>query len=1158
MIQFKELRLNGFKSFVERTELEIGTGLNGIVGPNGCGKSNLVEALRWVMGENSAKRMRGGAEGMEAVIFAGTERRPARNFAEVALLLDNSKRTAPAAYNESDEIEVIRKIERDHGSSYKINGKNVRARDVQMLFADTVTGASSPALVSQGQVTRIINSKPLDRRMILEESAGISGLYVRRHEAELRLRAADANMLRIQDIVASMEERLNALKRQARQANRYRNVNAQIRQLELLIAYLDWRHLEERQDAVRKNFEQIESTVAEKLGTVTQLTKTQTTQSEDLPGLRKAEAEISATLQTQKIALQRIEDENNRLDTAMLETKARLEQCQADSEHENQVLAESSQTLARMQEEEAKIIGEQSKEDGKLEEKNRVREELEIKVNALEEQYTALMQSAAETRARRASLVQQISQNEERLQVIATRKAKAEEMLAAMPKDQEKSDQSQEALNQINVIEKELQKLDEDVTAAYEEFQKSQKRVDEERGALNAIESKRSEFNAEIAMLETFFNEEKDNSYSPVLEQVAADKGFEKALSRALGDSLMASLEENAPSVWIKRTIASLPALPNGAVSLLPHIKAPEALHLALSQIGYVATEEEGQKLVNQLAPGQSLVSAQGTYWRWDGYCVKATATDRHGLHLEQKNKLKELQRKRPQIEGLVEQAQKTFERAVAEQEKAKARYEELQAKLKNDQATLNQKRAAHARMREDLAKGESELARLTDAITVAQEDIATLEKANREAKSQLATYEESAQSKQDEDIEELRYTLQTAREAHQSAVRSFDLYQQEQNSRRARLHAMADERVNLQNRSIRARERIKELTERQAEMEQKFEELRRQPKNFKDDSQKLLARISELEQQRQEAADKLATCETEVTETGRALKEAEASLGQAREERAGAQATLAALGEQLATMQQSIVEQFEMPATELAQHLNIEAGEEDTGRLEQLKAQKEKLTRERENIGAVNLQADDEAQKLEGELATLLAERNDLQQAIDELRGGIQKINKEASERLMVAFEQVNTHFQALFSKLFAGGKAHLALIDSDNVLEAGLEIFAQPPGKSLQSLSLLSGGEQTLASISLIFAMFLTNPSPICVLDEIDAPLDDANVDRMCDMLDEIAARGETRFLVVTHHRLTMARMDRLYGVTMAERGVSQLVSVDLQQSFAFMEAA
>lgn len=338
MLQFTKLRINGFKSFVDRTELEITPGLNGIVGPNGCGKSNLVEAVRWVMGENSAKRMRGGTAGMEDVIFNGTDKRSPRNIAEVSLLLDNSKRTAPAAYNGSDEIEIVRKIERDHGSSYKINGKNVRARDVQMFFADTVTGASSPALVSQGRVTQIINSKPLDRRLILEESAGISGLFARRHEAELRLRAADGNMLRIEDILGSMESRLQGLKKQSRQASRYRNVNTQIRQFEILIAFMEWQAMDERMNKTQEKFNEAESSVAQKLGTVTQLTKTQTVQTQDVAPLRQKEAEIAAALQAQKLALQRLEDEAGRLEQAVQETRDQLAQTQTDEEHEKQSL----------------------------------------------------------------------------------------------------------------------------------------------------------------------------------------------------------------------------------------------------------------------------------------------------------------------------------------------------------------------------------------------------------------------------------------------------------------------------------------------------------------------------------------------------------------------------------------------------------------------------------------------------------------------------------------------------------------------------------------------------------------------------------------------------------------------------------------------------
>lgn len=1156
MIQFSKLRLYGFKSFVDKTELEIAPGLNGIVGPNGCGKSNLVEALRWVMGENSAKRMRGG--GMEDVIFAGSSKRSARNIAEVSLLLDNSARTAPSNYNSSDEVEVVRRIERDRGSNYKINGKNMRARDVQMLFADTVTGANSPAMVSQGRVAQIINAKPLERRIILEESAGISGLYARRHEAELRLKAADRNLIRIEDILGGMEGRLNSLKRQARQANRYRNIAAQVRQLEVLIAFMEWNTLEERMSASKKTFEEAETVVAHKMTTVSQLTKTQNVQMEDLPALRRAEAEIAAALQTQKLALQRLDDEAARREEVLNETKNQIQQTKHDEEHEKHSLTESSNRLEHLESEHKALLEKENNQEGSLEEKQKTRDELEEKVVQLEEKYTALMQGEAERKARKQSLEQQIEQNEGRIETIKSRKSAAQEELDELKTD----NQSQTEIDSLSVEIEGLEKKTEALNAALQEAEDGEHDarniVAEARSSLNSAENKLSEISAEIAMLESFLDEEQDGGFSPVLDSVKPDSGFEKALSRALGDALLASLDDDAPAKWIKRkAMADMPTLPKGAQALLPVVKAPQELHLALSQIGYVDSEEQGDNLVEALKPGQALVSRAGTYWRWDGFFIKAEASDRNAQHLEHKNKLAELDAKHPDIEKAVERAKTKLEQAVESLNQLEETQRSLIMQRRENDQSLIEKRAALASLRESNVKYDSEIRRLSDIIDTSDEDMETLSEVIKWDKDRLKAYQEESSEEKAGNLEEIKAALGEARETYQAAIRAFDLHQQEENTRKARLHAIADERLNLQNRSIRARERIKQLEERKVVLQEKLDELSAQPEENKDQRQTLLDKISTLEGQRSDAADKLAKSENEVAETGRALKQAEAQLSDAREKRAGLQATLSALVEQQEALSTTIYEQFEMPPHKLKTHSAIDI-ERNTDSLDALKSKKERILRERDNIGPVNLRADDEAQELEKEVGGLLNERNDLLEAIEELRGAINKINTEARERLKTAFEHVNAHFERLFSKLFAGGKAHLSLIDSDDPLGAGLEIFAQPPGKALQSLSLLSGGEQALTSIALIFAMFLTNPSPICVLDEIDAPLDDANVDRLCDLLDDIAMRGETRFLIVTHHRLTMARMDRLYGVTMAEKGISQLVSVDLQESFDFLEEA
>ena len=550
-------------------------------------------------------------------------------------------------------------------------------------------------------------------------------------------------------------------------------------------------------------------------------------------------------------------------------------------------------------------------------------------------------------------------------------------------------------------------------------------------------------------------------------------------------------------------------------------------------------------------------MSKDGTYWRWDGFCVKADAPDHHAQRLEQQNKLDDLLKKHPAIIKAKEDAQSALDKLLTKQSTLRETLNEARESAKTCETSLNEKRDAWNAVREEHTRIESEKSRLNETISLAAQDIKDVKATLQADKYALEALDSSADTDKEKQLETVRDSLNEARQSYSAAVRAYDLFVQEQNTRNARLQAIGDERVNLQNRSIRSRERIKDLDERTETLTEKLKTLDKRPDNFEADKAKLLSALSEIEEQRNQAAEKLAAAENEVAETDKALKDAERVLGESRESRAHSQALLSSMDEQREKLNASIVEKFDMKPEDLPQHSAIDP-EKETGDLESLKSKKDKLIRERDSIGAVNLRAEEEAAELEKEVGGMLHERNDLIQAIEELRSGIQKINDEARERLVVAFEHVNAHFQRLFLRLFGGGKAHLALIESDDPLNSGLEIFAQPPGKALQSLSLLSGGEQTMASIALIFAMFLTNPSPICVLDEIDAPLDDANVDRVCDLLEEIAERGETRFVIITHHRLTMARMDRLYGVTMAEKGVSQLVSVDLQQSFDFLEEA
>lgn len=509
-------------------------------------------------------------------------------------------------------------------------------------------------------------------------------------------------------------------------------------------------------------------------------------------------------------------------------------------------------------------------------------------------------------------------------------------------------------------------------------------------------------------------------------------------------------------------------------------------------------------------------------------------------------------------IEKRAEDSSVKLEKLLTEEKTLKARRQEDAQTLSGFERDLQVKERETARLREDQVRQAAVLERLDETIKSASQERGEVNEALTKDRAALAELGEEASQDEADKTDKLRAHLLEAREAHQDALRSYERFIQEQNSRKARLQAIGDERVNLQNRVIRSREQVKAYETRLEELKTREAEMTAQPQKFEENKQALLDEISAREKARDEAAAQLAKVESEVSETNKALREAESILGEAREARAAAHATLAGLKEQSESLADTIAEKFDLRPTELVNHLSQDPEKLSQDQLGKFRSERESLTRERDAIGPVNLRADQEMQELEAEVGTLLKEQAELMEAAQELRGAIQKINKEARERLLAAFEQINHHFKILFTRLFHGGQASLSLIDSDDPLGAGLEIFAQPPGKSLQSLSLLSGGEQTMASVALIFAMFLTNPSPICVLDEIDAPLDDSNVDRVCDLLEEIAERGLTRFLVITHHRLSMARMDRLYGVTMAEKGISQLVSVDLQQSFDFVKEA
>ena len=857
-MKFKKIKILGFKSFVDQTDIDIEEGLTGIVGPNGCGKSNVVESLRWCMGETSPKSMR--SSGMEDVIFSGTTDRPARNNAEVTIFLDNKDRNAPAEFNNDEEIQIRRKIEIERGSEYRINGKEVRARDVQRLFADLSTGAHSPSLISQGRVGALINAKPIDRRAVLEEAAGISGLHSRRHEAELKLKGAESNLQRLKDIMRQLNTQINNLQKQAKQAEAYKSISEEITRLEGIVTYLKWYNLKESFEKSDTDLKSSEQLIQKYTLEVSQATNDQSKANEKIQPLREKEIEAAAKLNRINLERESLDKEEERIK----ELKKSLEQ-----------------TIQQN-------IGDYEREQYQLE-------------NALRD--------------------------------------------------------------------------------------------------LDALNVKKDDLTAEISI------DDFDN------EQIKDLKEEKKQLEDQIND-----LEENIEKY---------------------------------NSIKQSKRDEWQKALINE----ENLKSRESTLKEVEGY--------------DDPNKWTQI-------------FSEKFYRNLSEISEKVVKAEEL---------------SADSRKSYDKASNDAK-----DAVTMS-----------------MQLREDLRQKDVEEKHSDWNYEYQRLSKNIQSSKNQIN---------------------ELKQRRIKSEEELKKITNRPEEIAQKRGQLI-ETKGF-------------AETERQYAADRLAEADNELKKYENKLRKAQNDLANVRESKGRTEATKELAESRLSELESESIEKYNCKPDSIITKLSISEDLETLqNNFERNETRLERLKQQRDTLGVVNLRADLETKEIEQELEKMNSEKTDLETAIKKMRESIEELNKEGRTRLLKAFDVVNNHFKDVFVQLFNGGKAHLELVDSDDPLEAGLEMMVSPPGKKLQSMSLLSGGEQALTAMSLIFAVFLTNPSPICVLDEVDAPLDDANVERFCNLLDDIADKTNTKFLIITHHALTMSRMDRLFGVTMAERGVSQIVSVDLKKA-------
>ena len=1149
-----KLRVAGFKSFVEPTELHIERGLTGIVGPNGCGKSNLVEALRWVMGETAPRQVRGG--GMEDVIFGGTSRRPAHAIAEATLSLDNSDRTAPPGFEDAAEIEVTRRIERGEGSAYTVNGDEVRARDVHILFADAATGAHSSALVGQGRIGDIIGAKPAQRRALLEEAAGITGLHARRHEAELKLRAAETNLERLQDVIGTLEAQLRDLERQARHAKRYRRLSERIRETEASLLLVRWMAARARVEEVKRQAEDAARRVAQATERAADAARSQADTAAVLPERRQHETERAAALQRLRIEHERLAEEEQQLARDREQIAGRLAQIAADIEREEALAADAEDTRRRLDEARAGLAREAEGDAAAEAAARAAQEEARAEVEAVEQRLAALAQARARAEAEREALDTRINEARSRRTRLEHDFAQAKEERASLeqgaPAGSRLAESDEAERTQVARFEEARAALRE-AEAARTEAESRERAL---RETLREADAALAGNEAERAALGALLADPIASNGSAMWDRVTVKPGFETAVGAALGDDLQASTSEDAPVHW--RTLSqgsdSAP-LPPDVMPLADAVRAPEALAARLAQIG-VVSEADGARLQSSLCAGQRLVSRDGSMWRWDGYTVAAEAPTAAARRLEARNRLAALAETCAQAEDEKRRAEGHVTAAAATRVEAEAAWSRARAHADDTAEALRAAREARAAASAEVAAVRSRLSALGETAARLEQEIAEAGETERLARAALDALPTEGAGSEDE-IVSLRADLAGLRARYDESSQRHHRVAQAAAGRGARIAELAQESESWALRAENARRRLRELAERRGGAERARAALDARPTELEARRAQLLGTIESARNEHRDAVDALASAEQEAKTATGALKQAEAALGEAREGAARLEGLMAEAGQAETLAAAQITERLRV-APEEAHTIAALDPEGALPDAEAVDVKLQRLIRERENIGAVNLRAEAEASELDERIREMQESRADLLEAIARLRRGIASLNREGRERMLEAFGAIDGHFRRLFTELFGGGKAHLALVDSDDPLEAGLEVVASPPGKRPQSLSLLSGGEKALTAIALLFGTFLTNPAPICVLDEVDAPLDDSNVERFCTLITKLASETDTRFIVVTHHRITMARVDRLFGVTMVERGVSELVSVDLERAVRLRESA
>ena len=1136
-MKFKSVRISGFKSFLEPTEILINDGLTGVVGPNGCGKSNIVEAVKWVMGENSARQMRG--DEMDDIIFAGTSERPARNFAEVSIKLDNSERKAPANFNHLEEIEISRKIEREKGSIYRVNSKQVRARDIQLIFADNGTGARSSGIVSQGRIAQIIDATSEDRRIILEEAANIKGLHNRRHEAELKLNGANENLNRLMDIEQTYQDQLIELEKQGRKAARYRSVGDRLRKAEATLFLTLLNTAENEFNDFKKHLDIAKENVNKGQINVSKHTEAKQEILDELPEFKKLETKKITVLQSLNITKIRLEEEKSSAKSTLNNTLNQISQIETDIQREVEIKQDAKKTLLSLFAEEEKLKSESTNFLTKKTDALKLVKDLKAKT---EEANTKLSTITSEI----YSIKSDKSDLEKRITVL-TDKIKNSEFQISEFNSKEDEQLLKKNNQQLSKLKQILRNKNQNLVSNKQELIKLEEKEVKLSDQKSNTDQNFNVINAELNSLSSILGDDTLNKNS--LEKSINNIGnLEKAIGSVLGETLLAPIHSDQNhflknTYWrndLKTKFSS--ELPKGAIPIISEIKKNSILDIALIGVGIVKDEETAYDLQKDLSFGQALTTSKGGLWRWDGFVQPQGVQNSYSERLQQIAKLRLLQNKLP----AVTKEQKIIESKIDENQlgisKCKRDIIELESQISELTKNSNTLELTNSKLDAKLLSSKVLLKEHLDITKISQKELVGL-------KNQLNNSINLPSLLADE--LKIRNIADQCRNELADAMASEQQIKTHESFQARNLMQIKNQSENWKKRENEASMRLMSLQDRLKKLKDDQKRLTSLPDDFEKREEDLNKQIDKAVQDKNIASDKLVHTETNLHNIEKLEREAEQKVTSFREEMIKIEASLNLARTKIQNIEARVFEKLRINTDKLLEIVGFNEKNNLNVSIELLERTVQRLINERESLGAVNLRAEEEMKEMKEKIETMSSERIDLELAIEKLRTGIFELNKEGRQRLKDSFNDVNKNFKDLFQKLFGGGDAELKLVGSEDPLKAGLEVLASPPGKKMQLLSLLSGGEQALTAISLIFSVFLCNPAPICILDEVDAPLDDTNVGRFCDLLNKIVAETNTYFMVVTHHRLTMAKMDRLFGVTMEQKGISRLVSVNLEEA-------